>query len=483
MNQETERKPKLHQKSASPVKVIQFGEGNFLRAFIGHTLHKLNELKGVDMGIAVVQPIEHGMLDILEAQGGAYTLFLNGLSNGKEIQENILIQNIVSTHNPYQDFENYLHLAKLPELEFIISNTTEAGIVFDSSDQFTDQPPKTFPAKLTRLLWERYQHFSGTADSGLHFLPCELINHNADTLKNCILQYGKHWDLDDAFSQWLETENYFHNTLVDRIVPGYPKENTAAYQAQLPYDDQLMVTAEPFYLWVIEGDEELTKKFPVNQIDLNVQVVKDMQPYRTRKVRILNGAHTALVPLSLLYCHQTVSDIFTDSFTDQFLRQCVLDEIVPTLDMDAAELNAFAEAVFDRFKNPFIKHYLGSIALNSISKFKVRVLPSLLAYQKLHHKLPPHLTFSMACLLRFYKGTWKGQKLPIQDDSEVVSFFENAWAKDHLSDTIQTLLQNESFWGENLSANRDLIIQLEVSLKLIEERPLNEAFSNFCATN
>lgn len=477
MNQQI--KPKLVKKNTLPLKVLQFGEGNFLRAFVGHTLHKLNEIEGIEMGIAVVQPIEKGMLEVLENQGGAYTLFLNGLVQGKEIQENFLIQNIVSTHNPYTDFEDYLQLAKQPELEFIISNTTEAGIAFESTDQITDRPPKTFPAKLTRLLWERFLHFKGTASCGLHFLPCELINYNADTLKKCILQYIDLWNLDQAFTQWIEEENHFHNTLVDRIVPGYPKDNTAAYQAQLAYEDQLMVTAEPFYLWVIEGDEQLTKKFPVNQIDLNVQVVSDMQPFRTRKVRILNGSHTALVPLSLLYGHQTVSDIFTDPFTDHFLRHCVLDEIVPTLAMDAAELNAFATAVFDRFKNPFIKHYLSSIALNSISKFKVRVLPSLLAYQEIHHRLPNHLTFSMACLLRFYKGTWKGQKMPIQDDPEVVSFIVNAWKQDTPSQTIQTLLQNESFWGSDLSTNSPLATQLEEALKQIEKQPLDKAFSNF----
>jgi len=479
MKQHTETKQKLFKKNDAPLKVIQFGEGNFLRAFVGHTIDKLNALDGIDMGIAVVQPIEHGMIDVLEEQGGAYTLFLNGILEGQEKQETHLIHNIVSTHNPYKDYANYLALARNEDLQFVISNTTEAGIVFQQEDGFEDTPQKSFPGKLTRFLWERFQHFKGAPNSGLHFLPCELINYNADELKRCILAYCKHWQLEDAFVQWVEKSNYFHNTLVDRIVPGYPKDNADAYQKQLPYEDQLMVTAEPFYLWVIEGDDRLAQKFPVHLIDLNVQLVADMQPYRTRKVRILNGAHTALVPLSILFGHKTVSDIFSNSFTHQFLMDSVLKEIVPTLAMEKEELIAFAKAVFDRFKNPFIKHYLSSIALNSISKFKVRVLPSLLAYQEKHNQLPVHLTFAMACLLRFYKGQWKGESLPVQDDASLVAALQKAWEAPTVEQFLQTVLANETYWGANLSANKPLMQQLNLILGQIDTMPLDQLFSEF----
>jgi len=479
MKQNIETNQKLFKVSNAPIKVLQFGEGNFLRAFIGHTINKLNALEGIEMGIAVVQPIEHGMVDVLEAQGGAYTLFLNGIEEGQEKKETHLIHNIVSTHNPYQDYENFLALAHTADLQVVISNTTEAGIVFEPSDKFEDAPQKSFPGKLTRFLWERFQYFKGDGSCGLHFLPCELINYNADELKRCIIAFCKLWQLEDAFMQWIDKANYFHNTLVDRIVPGYPKENAQTYQDQLSYEDQLMVTAEPFYLWVIEGNAKLAQKFPVHLIDLNVQLVEDMQPYRTRKVRILNGAHTALVPLSLLFGHKTVSDIFSDSFTHQFLTDCVLKEIVPTLAMEKEELIAFAKAVFDRFKNPFIKHYLSSIALNSISKFKVRVLPSILSYQEKYYKLPAHLTFAMACLLRFYKGQWKGDSLPVQDDAAVVAAIQKAWEAPTLEQMLQTVLANESYWGLNLEPNNDLKQSLQFILEKIDEIPLDQLFLKF----
>jgi len=473
----------LYQRADHPIKIVQFGEGNFLRAFVGHAVYQLNQASEFNAGIAVVQPIEVGRVEALEEQGGAYTLFLNGWANERESKETIVIDTIVKTCNPYTDFSDFLTLATLPSLEFIISNTTEAGIVFEPIDAFEDSPQKNFPAKLTRFLWERYQQFNGSASSGLDILPCELINHNADQLKACILKYAAHWNLDAGFNHWINSHNQFHNTLVDRIVPGFPKDDFEKLAAALPYSDHSMVTAEPFFLWVIEGDDRLKEKLPFHLTKLDVKIVPDMQPYRTRKVRILNGAHTAMVPLSILYGLETVSEIFNDDFTDHVLKKVVLDEIVPTLPMDKSEVLAFANAVFDRFKNPFIKHYLSSIALNSISKFKVRVLPSLFAYQEERKETPKYLVFTMACLLEFYKGYWKEQTLPVQDDQEVISFIQQCWELNSINATLDTLMKNTALWGEDLSQNKSLITELEMALTLLQQKGVKEGLTAFVKSN
>ena len=410
-----------------PIKIVQFGEGNFLRAFIGYAFQELNKAVNFNAGIAVVQPIDRGLVSMLNDQDGLYTLFMKGVKKGQEIQDIELISNIVKGVDPYANFNDYLNLAKEESLEFIISNTTEAGIAYVTADTPDMQPPSSFPAKLTLLLHERFKHFNGDASKGLTIIPCELINHNSETLKDIILKYVADWDLGDDFKTWLLESNSFHSTLVDRIVPGYPKDEIESYNAQLDYQDNLIVAAEAFLLWVIEGGDDLKAKLPFNKTKLDVKIVDDMQPYRTRKVRILNGAHTAMVPFSILYGNTTVKETIDNAFTGDFVNKAVFDEIIETLKMDREELNSFAEEVLDRFRNPFIKHQLSDIALNSISKFKVRVLPSLLEYIEINKSIPLHLTFSFACLIRFYKGTWKDKKLPVKDSLEIVEIFENIW--------------------------------------------------------
>lgn len=466
----------LVKQSELPVKILQFGEGNFLRAFIGEVVHQLNQKAQYNGGIAVIQPIEQGMVSQLESQGGAYTLFLNGLQNTKQIQEKKLIHTIVKTNNPYVDFAAFLELGKLPDLEFIFSNTTEAGIQFVASDQFSDRPPSSFPAKLTRLLWERFTHFNGSDASGLHILPCELINYNADTLKKTVLDYAHLWNLGASFIQWIETANTFCNTLVDQIVPGYPRENLAFYEDQLDYKDTLLVTAEPFFLWVIEGNDQLKSKLHLDQIDLDIKVVDDLQPFRTQKVRILNGAHTSTVPFALLYGHHTVSDLFKSEFTQHFLEQTVRNEIAPTLAMDQTVLKQFTEAVFDRFKNPFINHYLASIALNSIAKFKVRVLPSLLSFFEKTNTLPPNLVFSFACLIKFYQGEWKGKQLPVQDDANVVMKYKNFWKIESTGERVKEILTDLASWDQNLNEIPKLADQLTAILNDFEQNDIESSY-------
>lgn len=462
-----------------PIKVVQFGEGNFLRAFVDYAFQKLNQNADFNAGIAVVQPIDRGMVSLLNEQDGLYTLFLKGVSKGKEIQEKELISSIVKGVNPYIDYGEYLGLAQEEDLEFVISNTTEAGIAYVESDTLEMSPPSSFPAKLTALLYERWKHFNGASEKGLTIIPCELINYNSDTLKEIIGKYIDQWKLEDAFKNWVSEACSFHNTLVDRIVPGYPKDQIEAYNKQLEYKDDLIVSAETFFLWVIEGNADLKRKLPFDRTDLDVKIVDSMQPYRTRKVRILNGAHTAMVPFSLLYGNATVKESVDNDFTGSFIRSAVFDEIIPTLDMDKKELEQFAEDIFDRFRNPFIKHQLSSIALNSISKFKVRVLPSLLEYTEQNNILPQHLVYAFACLIRFYKGEWKGEKLPVNDDATLVAEMSAIWGSNDYLKVATEVLSKENYWGQNLTAIKGLTEATANALKLIDEQGIEQGFKTF----
>lgn len=462
-----------------PIKIIQFGEGNFLRAFVEYAIQKLNQKADFNAGIAVVQPIDKGLVNMINAQDGLYTLFMKGVKKGEEIQEKELITNIVKAVDPYASFQEYLSLAKEDELAFIISNTTEAGIEYIASDLPTMQPPVSFPAKLTVLLHERFKHFNGAAEKGLTIIPCELINYNSDTLKEVILKYCTDWKLDQEFVSWVLNSCSFHNTLVDRIVPGYPKDQIEEYNSQLDYKDDLIVSAETFFLWVIEGDDELKAKLPFEKTDLDVKIVDDMQPYRTLKVRILNGAHTAMVPFSLLYGNETVKETVDNPFTGEFINKAIFEEINETLNMDKEELASFSEEILDRFRNPFIKHLLSSIALNSISKFKVRVLPSLTGYVKIHQKLPVHLTFAFAALIRFYKGTWNGQNLPVNDSEDIVAFFDGLWTSDDFEKIARLTLQNKSFWDEDLTEIPSLTNAIAIALEEIDANGIEAGFAKF----
>ncbi|MDP3945777.1 MAG: tagaturonate reductase [Lutibacter sp.] len=462
-----------------PIKVVQFGEGNFLRAFVDYAIQKLNKEVDFNAGVAVVQPIDKGLITMLNNQDGLYTLFMKGVKKGEVIQEIELISNIVKGIDPYENFNEYISLAKEPELEFIISNTTEAGIDYVKSDTLEMQPPSSFPAKLTVLLYERFKHFKGDTSKGLAIIPCELINYNADTLKKIILTYSDDWKLGDDFKSWLLNNSTFHNTLVDRIVPGYPKDEIEIYNKQLDYQDNLIVAAETFFLWVIEGGDDLKEKLPFHKTDLDVKIVTDMQPYRTRKVRILNGAHTAMVPFSILYGNTTVKESVDNAFVGDFINKVVFDEIIDTLKMDLDELKLFADEVLDRFRNPFIKHQLSDIALNSISKFKVRVLPSLLDYVAIHHKVPTNLTFSFACLIRFYQGNWQGVKLPVKDSDEIIEAFGKIWGLYDYLQIAKAALENKNFWDQDLTKINTLPQAIALALEEIETNGIEKGFANF----
>lgn len=418
------------QKTNRPERIIQFGEGGFLRGFADWMIQKLNDSGKWEGNIVVVQPIEQGMCDKLSEQDCLYTHVMRGLKNGEPTVEMQKCNCISRCVKPYEDFEAYKALAKNPDFRFIFSNTTEAGIAYEAGDKLTDAPPKSFPAKLTILLYERFQ----AGLDGFVIIPCELIDKNGETLREIVLRYADDWNLGAEFKAWVKQENKFYSTLVDRIVTGYPRDE----KIDLGYEDNMVNTSELFHLWVIEGDTSLKEELPFDQIGLDVIWTEDqLYKYKTRKVRILNGAHTSLVPYAMLRGFDTVKSCMEDKEMMEYLRTCMFEEIIPTLDLPEDELKEYAENVLERFSNPFIKHYLSSIALNSVSKFKVRVLPSLLTYIERYQKMPKTLLKAFGALLKFYRTDMAN------DDKEIMEFLKTA--------TVEEALKNESLWGQDLS--------------------------------
>jgi len=482
---EYQTKEKLNRENSDlteklPIKFLQFGEGNFLRAFVDYLIDKMNKEAGFNAGVAVVQPTQGGLVDMLEEQNNLYTLFVRGVKKGQIVDDQSVISAIQRSLSPYANYQEYLDLAKGEDLQFILSNTTEAGIAFDESEATLEAGPhKNFPAKVTAFLYERFKHFNGAEDKGLHIIPCELIENNGLTLKKYILQYAQLWNLDEAFSAWIENSNYFHNTLVDRIVPGYPREEKDEYEAKFGYDDSLMVVCEAFLLWVIEGDDKLKALIPFDKIDDQVLIVKDITPYRTRKVRILNGAHTAMLAFSILDGKETVKEAIDAEFAGKFISDTVYNEIIPTLDLSKEELTAFSEEVFDRFRNPFLKHQLSSIALNSVAKFKVRVLPSLLQYVDDKKELPTNLTFALAALIRFYQGEFNGKTLPVMDDAPVLERFKEIWSTNDLGEVVKATLSETGFWDTDLTQVSGLTEAVTKALKEIDANGIEQGYNNY----
>ncbi|MCC5936478.1 MAG: tagaturonate reductase [Lunatimonas sp.] len=454
-----------------PVKILQFGTGNFLRGFTDWIVDLLNEKAQFSADIQLVQV--HGKRPASEIanQEGLFHVITRGFQQGQTIDESRLITCVRGATNPYLDYAGFLALGTNPDLTWIVSNTTEAGIFVDPSDRDPDQTPHSFPGKLTALLYHRFTAGDELLNHDLHVLPCELIEGNGEKLKSCVLEYAALWKLPEAFTAWHEEWVHYYNTLVDRIVPGYPSDEAAEIQQRLGFQDDLMVVAEPFHFWAIEGPESLKEAFPAEKIGLNVLVVPDLTPYRKRKVRILNGAHTTFVPLAYLQGLRIVKEAVDDATMGSFLKGALYEEIIPSMDMAPEELIPFAEAVMDRFKNPFIRHQLSAIALNSISKFRVRVLPSLLGYIRKKEALPGRLVRSFAALMVFYRGRYKGETLPVNDTEEVMAFISDAWSSDDPYETVPTILANLSFWGQDLNQYpglSDAVIQ-EVKALLGEE--------------
>ncbi|MBR2409423.1 MAG: tagaturonate reductase [Lachnospiraceae bacterium] len=437
--------------------IIQFGEGGFLRSFADVFVHKMNEQGLYDGKVVVVQPIAKGLIPVLNEQKGVYHQFLRGIENGEVRNECIKVTSVSRGVDPYTDYAEYLKLAHNPDMRVIISNTTEAGIEYLGTESFDDAPPKSFPAKLTRLLYERFT--AGLA--GFIILSCELIDNNGKELLDCVLKYAKLWELPETFVQWVQKENHFCNTLVDRICTGYPKDEAEELTAYLGEEDKLMNTAEIFHLWVIEGDFE--QEFPLKTAGVNVIWTPDVKPYKKRKVRILNGAHTSMVLAARLYGLSTVKECLDDATVRAFLDKTLSEEIIPTLGSTEEDV-IFGKAVLDRFANPFVKHQLLSIALNSVSKFKARVLPTLLEYYEERGVLPKCMTFSLAALIAFYRTE------EANDGEEIMAFMKNA--------SVADILKKEQYWGRDLSF---MLAEVEHYYKIMTTQGMEKAYAEVLA--
>ncbi len=447
-------------KKERPVKVLQFGEGNFLRGFVDYMIDIANEKGEFDGDIVLVKPIEFGSLDRFHAQESQYTVSLRGIVDGKPTIQNRIVTSVTDVVAAHEEYEKYSAFAKLDSLRYIVSNTTEAGIVYDENDKLEMCPPRSFPGKLAKFLYERYKHFNGAADKGLVMLPVELIDDNGIHLKECVLKQADNWNLEEGFRTWLNEACIFCSTLVDRIITGYPRGEDEKLWEEWGYKDELIVTGEPFALWVIECPKDISGEFPLDKAGLPVIYTDNQKPYKQRKVRILNGAHTSFVLASYLAGNDIVLESMQDKTVYNFMYKTIFDEVIPTLTLPKKDLVDFAEAVITRFNNPYVKHALLSISLNSVSKWRARCMPSFLGYIEMNKELPKHLTFSLAALMAFYTGTEirdkalighrDGQEYNIMDDRAVLEFFAANCEKPS-REFAQNFLSNTEFFGQDLT--------------------------------
>jgi tagaturonate reductase len=476
----------------SPVTVLQIGEGNFLRGFFDWMIHECRKQGLYEGSIAVTQPRPGGKpkIDALASQDGLYTLVIRGLENGVSVQRKEVISVFGQVFDPYSNWDAYLALAESADLQVVVSNTTEAGLVYRPEALVEGQPVQSFPGKLTQLLYRRFTFFEGDPQRGLVCLPCELLERNGDELRSCILRYSDDWGYPEAFKRWVIEHNRFLNSLVDRIVTGYPDEAQAeAWFSEWGYSDPMLSTAEPYHLWAIEAEAGLEELLPLRKAGLNVFWVDDLKPFQLRKVRILNGAHTLMTPLGLLHGIEQVREAMEHPVLGRLVRETVETEIIPSLQVAESELREYAAAVYERFLNPFIRHRLADIAMNSLSKFKVRLLPSLLHYSESKEAVPDGLVQGFAGLLRYYKvkrsdagfegTTLGGASYTVRDDAGMLETIAEVWSEaDQLSwpleQTVARLLGLVSVWGRDLAAEwPELTVAL--SAKIAEmERQANE---------
>ena len=472
----------------APEKVLQFGEGNFLRAFVDYFFDVANEKADWNGKVVLAQPIAQGLVEMVNEHDGLYTLYLRGSEKGRKIDEKRVISSCSRCINPYQDFEAMLAVARSKDLEYIVSNTTEAGIVHESESKFDQQPPISFPAKLTRVLFERYKANLG----GVVILSCELIDNNGKELLRCVNAYIDDWKLEDGFKKWVNEENTFCSTLVDRIVPGRIRdaEEVKKLEEINGYTDKLLDVGEVFGVWIIEGPEWLAEKLPFKKCGLNVHVVPDVTPYKKRKVRILNGAHTGFVLGAYLSGQDIVRDCMHNESIKGFMNKMLYDEIIPTLTLDKNDLMEFASAVADRFNNPFVNHELMSISLNSTSKWKARNMPSFLTYVKEQGKLPACLTMSLAAYIAFYSNDIQrrdadglickrpaGNEYKVQDDAWALDFYY-AHKDDTAAELVSAVLTNTQMWDKDLTKIDGLEAAVLADLEMIRTKGAEAAYAS-----
>lgn len=474
----------------APEKVLQFGEGNFLRAFVNYWFDVSNEKAGWNGKCVLVQPIAPGLAKLINDQEGLYTLYLRGRENGEKVDRKRVISSVSRCLNPYEkaDFDAMMAVAVSDDLEYIVSNTTEAGIVYDPACQLADEPASSFPGKLTQVLYKRWQ----AGKSGLVILSCELIDNNGKELLKCVNQYIDQWKLEEGFKAYVNNDCTFCSTLVDRIVPGRIRdpEEVARLEAENGYHDELIDVGEVFGVWNIEGPEWLAEKLPFKKAGVNCPVVPDVTPYKKRKVRILNGAHTGFVLGAYLAGFDIVRDCMEDDTVRGFMNKMLHEEIIPTLPLDKKDLEDFASAVQDRFNNPFVNHELMSISLNSTSKWRARNMPSFLESIEKTGKLPECLTMSFAAYIAFFsndiqerteKGLVckrpKGDTYTCSDDAWALDFYF-AHKDDSVEDLVHAVMTNEQMWGQDLTRIPGFEAATVANLKLIREKGAKAAYAS-----
>lgn len=475
-------------KSHAPERIIQFGEGNFLRCFVDWIVYKMNRKTDFNSSVVVVQPIERGMVDWLNGQDCLYHVNLQGRMAGKPVNTITRVDCISRALNPYTQFQAFMALAEQPEIRFVISNTTEAGIAFDPACKFDDAPASSYPGKLTQLLFHRYQTFHGDRTKGLIIMPCELIFLNGHHLKECVSQYIELWKEDfgrdyEGFKKWFANYCYVCATLVDRIVPGFPRKEIAQIQRRICYADNLVVQGEAFHLWVIERPENMSvarlrKEFPAEKAGLHVIITDDEKPYHERKVTLLNGPHTVLSPVAFLSGINIVRDACNHPVIGRYIHKVQFEELMQTLNLPMDELQQFAADVLERFNNPFVDHQVTSIMLNSFPKYATRDLPGLKTYLQRKGRLPEGLVFGLAAIITYYRGGVREDGTPVQpnDDAEILRLLSELWATGDLRHVAEGVLAAQLIWHEDLNQTvpglTDLLTDL---LTRIQRRGMLEA--------
>ena len=463
-------------KTLRPERIIQFGEGNFLRAFVDWIIYNMNEKTDFNSSVVVVQPIERGMIDMLNEQDGLYHVNLQGLDKGEVVNDLTKIDVISRAINPYTDNDAFLALADQPDMRFVISNTTEAGIAFDASCRLDDAPASSYPGKLTQLLYRRFKTFDGDVSKGLIIFPCELIFLNGHRLKETIYQYIELWNLGEEFKQWFEQACGVYATLVDRIVPGFPRKDIDAIKQTLQYDDNLVVQAEIFHLWVIEAPQEVAAQFPAHRAGLNVLFVPSEEPYHERKVTLLNGPHTVLSPVAYLSGLNIVREACQHPVVGRYIHRVMFEELLETLNLPKEELVQFGKDVLERFNNPFVDHQVTSIMLNSFPKYQTRDLPGLKVYLQRKGVLPKGLVLGLAAIITYYKGGTRadGAEIVPNDAQEIMDMLRNLWATGSTRKVAEGVLAAQYIWGENLNDIPGLTDAVEGYLNDIQEKGMLE---------
>lgn len=450
-----------------PERVLQFGSGRFLRGFTDSFIDRANREGSYQGRVVIVQSTGEGRRDLLHEQDGLYTLWLRGLVAGQRVDSIEVISAVSRTLGAAREWERVLECARSPDLEVVVSNTTELGLVLDPEDRLELDPPRSYPGKLTAVLFERFRSLDGDPGKGLVVIPCELVDNNGAVLRDLVRELARRWKLGAGFERWLDEHNVFCSSLVDRIVTGNPAlEELPSLEKRLGYRDEMLVVAEVYSLWAIRGEEAVRRRLGFARANPSVQIAEDIQPFRERKIRILNGTHTVSAPVAYLTGKQTVLEALEDPLLAAFVEGLMREEIAPTLEVDPDTVPRFIAEVLDRFRNPFLKHRWVDITWQSTSKLRIRVLPTLLRYQSLNGALPRRVCFGFAAHLAFMRGVEEREGLilgrlgselyPINDDH--APFYLECWREavpaqesDAFDRLVRRVCARTELWGRDLS--------------------------------